>query len=143
MARVMITNGNNVHAPDYHAEVTAEKITLLAETASAETISATRDLRKKFEAILTSHHQGAHDAEQSALKTEGVARYKVELDATPHVNDGLVKQLVAAAVGTPLEAHFAKPEVQAAILSELHHETRSQMNVHRLVHARAAELAKS
>src|SRR5579872_117961 len=143
MVRVMVTDGNNVHAPDYHAEVTAEKITILGENASPEIVSATRALRKKIENILLAHHQNVHDSEQAALASEGAARHGTPLDSSGLVDVKTVQEIATAAVGTPLEQHFARADVQAAILEELHHETRSQMNVHRLVHARAAELAKS
>jgi hypothetical protein len=139
MTRVMITNGNNVHAPDYHAEVTAEKIISVAETASPETVLAARDLRKKVEVILTSHHQVTHDTEQAALATMGPARYSHPLESV--VDEGVMKQIVAASVGTILEGHFARADVQELILAELHHETRSQMNVHRLVHKEASRLS--
>ena len=139
--RVMITNGNNVHPADYHAEVTADKIVVVAETASAEIVQASREFRKKVEAILVAHHSDVHAKEQAALAAQGLARCEQELDSSEHVDEAVVAEIAAAAKGTLLEAHFARADVQGAILDVLHHETRSQMNVHRLVHKRAAELA--
>jgi hypothetical protein len=137
MTRVMITDRNAngslaVHSPDYHAEVTAEKLIVAGEQASAEQLNASRALRKKVEAILVAHHQGAHDAEQAALAQHGAARYAHPLEAD--VDQAVLNEIVAAARGTILEAHFARADVQAAILAELHHETRSQIAVHRAVH---------
>lgn len=159
---VMITNGNNVHPADYHAEVTAGKIIVVAETASDETKQASRELRKKVEAILVAHHEGVHDHEQAKLAEEGLDRCKGQLarraeidaaiaekrepvmttemhdlDASEHVTDEIIDEIAGAARGTILEGHFANPEVQNVIREILHHETRSQMNVHREVHVQA------
>lgn len=133
MARVMITDGNNVHPADYHAEVTAEKIVVVGETASPEQITASRSLRKAIEAVLTAHHCTVAADEQAQLKQHGLDRLSHPLDATAHVTDAIVQEIVACAKGTVLEAHFARADVQAVIVEILHHETRSQMNVHRVV----------
>jgi hypothetical protein len=145
MARVMITNGNNFHPADYHAEVTAEKIVVIGENASPELIQASRAFRKAVEAILVSHHTVVESTEQAALAEHGAARYdhclhQCALDAT---DESVMVEIAAASRGTVLEAHFHRADVQAAILQELHHETRSQMNVHREVHKAAAKLAVS
>jgi cation diffusion facilitator CzcD-associated flavoprotein CzcO len=132
MARVMITDGNNVHPADYHAEVTAEKIVVVGETASAEQVTASRSLRKAIEAVLTAHHCTVAADEQAKLKEHGFDRLSHPLDAAPHVTDTIVQEIVACAKGTILEAHFGRADVQAVIAEILHHETRSQMNVHRV-----------
>jgi hypothetical protein len=144
MSRVMITNGNNFHPADYHAEITAEKIVVVGESASAETLQASRAFRKKVEAILVAHHETVEGIEQAALAEHGEARYghclnQCALDAT---DESVLVEIAAASRGTILEAHFHRADVQAAILQELHHETRSQMNVHRDVHREAARLAR-
>ena len=143
MTRVMITNGNNFHPADYHAEVTAEKIVVVGESASAETVQASRAFRKQVEAILVKHHTDVENAEQAALAEHGIARYDHDLQecAIQATDDQVLYQIVQAARGTLLEAHFARADVQAAVLQELLHETRSQMNVHRDVHKAAARLA--
>jgi hypothetical protein len=133
MTAIMITDGNNFHSADYHAEVTAAKIIVVGEGAPANVANAARAFRKKVEAILTVHHTDVEVAEQAALAKHGAARYAHDLVA--EVDDAILKDIVGASKGTVLEAHFANPEVQAAILGELEHETRSQMNVHRMVHA--------
>lgn len=141
MTRCMITNGNNVHPADYHAEVTAEKIVVVGEKASSEQISASRELRKKIEAILTQHHCVVGADEQAKLAEHGEARLDHPLDATPHVTDDVVAEIASAARGTVLEAHFARADVQGVIREILHQETRSQMHVHRIV-AKAAGTLK-
>jgi hypothetical protein len=131
--RVMSTDGNNVHPADYHAEITAEKIVQVAEDAAPDKATAARALRKSIEAILTRHHDGVGAAEQAQLAQHGLDRLNHPLDASPHVGDAIVDEIVAAAKGTILEAHFAKPDVRAVIVEILHHETRTQMLVHRHV----------
>jgi hypothetical protein len=139
MASVMVTDGNNFHAADYHAEVTAEKIVVVGEGAPANVTAAARTFRKKVEVILTRHHTAVENAEQQAIAIFGALRYEHPLEAAVEAN--VLQEIVAASVGTILEAHFHRPDVQLAIVAELEHETRSQMNVHRAVHAEAARLA--
>jgi hypothetical protein len=138
MASVMVTDGNNFHAADYHAEVTAEKIVVVGEGAPANITAAARTFRKKVEVILTRHHTTVENAEQQALAIFGALRYEHPLEAAVEAN--VLQEVVDAAKGTVLESHFVRPDVQEAILEELLHETRSQMNVHRMVHAEAARL---
>jgi hypothetical protein len=121
------------HPADYHAEITAEKIIMVAETASPEVVSASRDLRKKVEGILTKHHVGVALAEQTALAETGAVHAAMPIVA--NVNDTVLQDIVDASTGTILESHFARKDVQDVISTELHHETRSQMAVHRQVHA--------
>jgi hypothetical protein len=145
----MITNNADHHSPDYHAEITAEKIIVVAETASAQVVQASRALRKDVERILTQHHQSTHDGEQAALAQHGADRYDHPLLAdsaeTGHtvVDDTIMNHIVAAAHRHGLGGHFDRPDVQAAILCEIHHETRSQMNVHRNGHRAAAARSAS
>lgn len=153
MVMVMITEGNNVHSPEYHAEVTAAKIIQIAESASPEKVSAARDLRKKIETILVDHHQDVHDDEQGKMSDEHAVSETAEVDDvdtdgnpvkvtvhridTAHHTDScenIYREIVRASQGTVLASHFQKQEVREAVLTELHHETRSQMLVHRLVH---------
>ena len=141
MTRVMITNGNNFHPADFHAEVTAEKIVVVGEHAPADLVNASRAFRKAVEAILVKHHTDVENAEQSALAEHGAARYDHPLIAV--VDAAILKEIVSASYkeGHGLAAHFERADVQAAIMQELEHETRSQMNVHRDVHKAAARLA--
>lgn len=150
IVRTMATDGNNVHAPDYHAEVTAEKIIgelessviSVADTAIPETVRASRNLRKAIEGILMSHHQKVHDYEQGKLSEHGLERMDQPLETSELVDEQMLEEIAAAAQGSPFERYFAQQNVRDAILAELHHETRSQMNVHRLVYQRADQLAK-
>src|ERR1035437_5880253 len=116
MTRVMITNGNNFHPADYHAEVTAEKLVVVGETASPELVQASRAFRKAVEAILTRHHTDVEKAEQVALAQHGAARYDHPLEA--QVDVSIIKDIVAASyeAGGGLAAHFERADVQAAML---------------------------
>lgn len=147
ISRVMLTpldaNGHpQPHPADYHAEITADKLIMVAETAAPELKRAGRDLRKKVEAILLKHHTKVHDDEQAALKEHGLARLEHPLQSR-HVDSSLLEEIVAASRGTILEEHFARPEVQDVIMNELRHETGSQMAVHRQTHEHRERLKKA
>ena len=138
--RVMVTSGTNVHAPDYHAEITAEKIIsaaehsviLIADTSTLAPIG--REVRKRIEAALLKHHQAVHDHECAEIAATGMAHCDCDLDSHPHVDAAMLDEIAAAAEGTPLHQYFLRQDVRDGILAELHHETRSQMHVHRTVH---------
>lgn len=144
--RVMITSGNNVHSPDYHAEITAEKIISAAETSvisianSSPHASIGREVRKRIERELLKHHQAVHDHECSELEAKGLDHCDCDLDSHPHVDEEMLDEIAAAALGTPLHQYFLRQDVREGILSELHHETRSQMHVHRSVHRESERL---
>jgi hypothetical protein len=153
MVRVMITpadkDGNpQPHCPEYHAEITAEKIIgeletsiiSIAGTAPGETIAAGRHLRKEIERILVRHHRDAHSHEGEQLEQHGLARSQTE-DAPDSTEcfcqddeQQTLNEIAEAARGTPFEAMFSREDVRAALLAEIHHEIRSQMHVHRTVH---------
>jgi len=138
--RVMVTSGDNVHSPDYHAEITAEKIISAAQTSVISIDNASphavigREIRKRIEAALLKHHQAVHDSECVELEIKGIDHCDCDLDSHAHVDEAMLDEIAAAAEGTPLHPYFLRQDVRAGILAELHHETRSQMNVHRQVH---------
>lgn len=101
IVRVMATSGNNVHAPDYHAEVTAEKIISAAQTAvvsisnSSPVASVGREVRKKIEAILLAHHGMVHEHEQSGLTENGLAHCDGDLDSRHLIDDDRMLDAIA------------------------------------------------
>jgi hypothetical protein len=147
--RIMVTNGNNVHSPEYHAEITAEKIISSAETAvisiaesAGFSASVARDIRKKIEAALLKHHQAVDASECAELEAKGLEHCDCELHSHDHVDETMLDEIAAAAEGTHLHHYFLRQDVREGILAEIHHETRSQMQVHRTVH-RAKETLKN
>jgi hypothetical protein len=136
MTAIMSTDNASFHAADYHAEVTAEKIVVVGEGAPENITSAARTFRKKVEAILTRHHTAVEVSEQAALAANAAAHYDTPLTAV--VDPTILPEIVAAAKGTVLEAHFSRSDVQAAVMQELEHETRSQMHIHRAGHKASA-----
>lgn len=151
MLRTMYTppdaDGNLVpHAPDYHAEITAEKIigelesSIISVAPTSTNLQAGRDLRKKIERVLTVHHEKVHAHEHAKLEEAGMARAAIDTkvdDSKEILSDSDVSDLLSgiadAAKGTPFEPLFLRDDVRTAITYELHHETRSQMHVHRHV----------
>ena len=100
---IMITNNADHHDPEHHAEMTASKIIVTAESASPETVRASRALRRDVERILLRHHEDTHHCEQAALGEHGAARYDHPLHKdsakTGHttVCDTIMQDIVAAA----------------------------------------------
>lgn len=140
---VMITNGNNVHSPAQHAEVTATKILEIAKrTYPEEGVFIDFDVRKKVEAALLAHHSEVHNDEQSKIAKKGVEHCNSDLDSSHHADacDEIYAELQKAVAGSRLQHIFERDDVRQAIIADLHHETRSQMNVHRIVHKRGEEL---
>jgi hypothetical protein len=140
------------HAPDYHAEITAEKIigelesSIISISPTSTSLQAGRDLRKKIEKVLTAHHERVDTHESGKLQEGGATRANLAMahdDSNEVLSDGDVSDLLAgiaeAAKGTPFEALFTRDDVREAITRELHHETRSQMHIHRHVFKSNAE----
>ena len=100
---IMITNNADHHDPEHHAEMTASKIIVTAESASPETVRASRALRRDVERILLRHHEDTHHCELAALGEHGAARYDHPLHKdsakTGHttVCDTIMQDIVAAA----------------------------------------------
>lgn len=134
MVQVMITEGTNVHSPEYHSEITAGKIIAVAESASEDKVRAARDVRRKIEDVLLAHHKAVHADEQKYIKDHGP---DVEMECTTSEYDqscmDVYTAILNASRNTVLFPHFQRQEVRDAILAELHHETRSQMQVHHVV----------
>lgn len=138
--RVMITSGDNPHSPDYHAEITAEKIISAAETSVIQISNVSpmatigREVRKKIETALIKHHEAVCEGEQTDLELKGMAHCDSALESHDKVDAAILDEIATAAEGTPLHEYFLREDVRSAILAEIHHETRSQMHVHREVH---------
>lgn len=135
----MITNrtfetDSPVHAPDYHAEITAGKIFEIAERTYPERIVAVRSLRKAVEQVLVDHHTSVHNDESDHLTTRGIEHANSDLDSERHDDScqSIYAAVLKAVSGTEFEHIFAREDVRAAVIADLHHETRSQMHVHRI-----------
>lgn len=128
---IMITNNADFHPADHHAEITASKIIEVGENASAEQISAARAVRKTLETILTNHHERVETSERAALASNVSARVSTPLEADDSEVQSTVDEIMAAMAQTPFANTFASPGVRDGIVDILHHESRSQMQVHR------------
>lgn len=128
---IMITNNADFHPADYHAEMTASKIIDLGENATNEQIAAVRDIRKKLEAILTDHHTAVENEEQRLLQNNVTERLLAPLEADDTECLATVDKIIAAMQDTPYAAAFNTPEAREGIHNIIHHESRSQMAIHR------------
>lgn len=128
---IMITNNADFHPADHHAEITASKIIEVGENATPEQVSIVRDIRKQLETILTDHHVAVETTERAALSTDKVGRISSALKADGAACNETVDKIMAAMAQTPYANVFASPGTRHAILEIIHHESRSQMQVHR------------
>lgn len=146
--RVMMTSGDNVHSPEYHAEITAEKIISAAQGSvvsvaeSSPMAAVSREVRRRIEAALLKHHQEVHDCEQADIEAGGDDHCECHPDSHGKVDEAMLDEIADAAKDTPLHQYFLLRQVRDGILAEIHHETRSQMSVHRNVHRSRAARAR-
>lgn len=105
---VLITDGGP-HPPDKWAEVTADQIIQISESAEAGKLAEARAFRDKIVKALTPHHGKVQHHERGQLKAHGDKHFASELNPLPFIEEALA-EIVAAAKGLSFEAHFAKPE---------------------------------
>lgn len=79
-----------------------------------EHLIAAQKLQTEIAEVLMPHHTVVQTHEKNQLSIDAQARYEADHDVG-HRADLALTDVVAAAAGTPWAAHFAKPEVHAAI----------------------------
>lgn len=139
---VMITNNADHHPAWKHADVSAFKLIVDPRPESdpdGTKAEAARVLRHRVRAMLEAHHETVSQHEQTQLKALGAARHQAPLQPEKQHLDAAVADVVALTKGTALEAHYARPEVQAAMREVLAHEFRTQQYIHRENHRRSVK----
>ncbi len=132
MIRTMATNGGP-HTPEKWAVETATHITPTDPGITQDRLLEVERLRLKIAEALVVHHDRVQREERGHLATKGDARFDEPHDAS-HLLDQMVADVVDAAKGSPFEAHFAKPEVQAVIRQEVHGHFVTVQHIERLWH---------
>lgn len=143
----MVTNGG-AHPADKWGELTSNTIvdTILPQGSAADSDvsaaalasrTAKRALRNTLFDILTAHHQGVQQFEQTANVAITTAAGAAALalappDPTPHMT--VMDQVNAAFAATPFKDHFAKPEVQALVAQIIGQHTADVMHIERRWH---------
>lgn len=129
MAGTMITNGGT-HPASKWAEVSADQLIKIAPGAA----SAALRFKASVIEVLTKVYGAAQKGEVLELDADGDGRLGSPLDPGEYADDGLAA-VVAAAKGTPYEAHFAQEEVRAGWRNEISTRVVSIMDIERSWHA--------
>jgi hypothetical protein len=114
--RIMATDGG-AHPPDVWAQVTAEQIAPVLPDMSGTQRKQALALQLKIADVLEPHHKRVQDDEKVKL-TADTAHIMAPPDPTAYLAKA-VADVVAAAVGSPWEANFQKPELQDLIGREI------------------------
>lgn len=132
--RALITN-NGTHSPEKWAVATAEHICPIDESAmSADRLLAAKKLQVAIAEALIPHHTKVQHHEKGALKEKGDEHFDTPCDPSIHLDEAMAA-IIAAAKGTPWEAHYARADVQAAIRQEVGNHFATAMDIERQHHA--------
>ena len=132
--QVLITN-NGPHSPEKWAVATAEHICPIDASAMTEDrLLAAKRLQLAIAEALMPHHAKVQNHERAGLKAKGDDHFDSPLDPSHHLDDAMVA-IIGAARGTPWEAHYAKPDVQAAIRQEVGIHFATAQDIERQHHA--------
>lgn len=117
MAKVLVTD-NGSHSPEKWAMLSAEVIFPLDGVEGAERVFLARQTQLSIAQAFLKPYADIQDAEWDGLVSDPKTGLEAPLDPVAEAEAALVGVLQVVA-GTPWEAHFARPEVQAAVLSEV------------------------
>lgn len=138
---VMITNGPGGHPSWKHAEVTADQLIIdpapEVENYGAK-VEAAALLRHQLKTELITHHDAVKGHELGQLKKLGADRHDHPLEPEAEHLDDAIATVLRLAKGTILEAHYSRPEVQAAMREVLAIHFRTQQHIHRAEHKQEA-----
>jgi hypothetical protein len=132
---VLITNNTsgNHSAADW-AQATADHLVHVGPNADNATRLAAMRLELTLIDVLTTAHESVQSAEKSKLSTTGDAHLATDIDPSAAVDTALAS-VVAAAKGTPFEAHWADPQVQAQLRQVLGSHFGSSIHIERKHHS--------
>ena len=126
--RILATNGGP-HPPEKWAMHTAEEIFDATKiTDAARTIEA-RAVQLKIAQALQPHYEAAQKVEQDKLALLADSHLAMEHDGAP---PEALDAAMAATKGSPWEAQYARPDVQADAMRTLQHHFITAQNIERL-----------
>lgn len=149
---IMVTNGGP-HPADKWADVTTEAICdliqIAADSVTPEALAARkakRDLRAQLFDVFNEHHGAVQASEQNLTKkiktiAQAADHVASPLDPLSYLDSTMVK-VNAVLAATPFAAHFAKPEVQQAIVQIVGQHTVDVMHIERRWHQDRTSAAK-
>jgi hypothetical protein len=132
-ARILITDGGP-HPADKWAVVTAEHIFQIGPGVTGDKMLAAKKFQITIAEILMPHHQGVQDDAQVSLKADAVAHMATAYDPLAKAQAACAA-IVSAAAATPWAEHFAKPEVQQAVIQEIGNHFATAEHIERSWHA--------
>jgi hypothetical protein len=135
----ILKTDNGPHAAEDWAVATADRVLDMVQVdKDSPRVAGLEAAKRKFENaiidILEKGHGAVHTVERAAIASSGADRLSAPLDAAAHVDDPFAA-IVAASKGTPLEAHFAKPEIQSELKVLLAQHFATSMDIERSWHA--------
>ena len=133
VAAIMVTD-EGPHPAETWAEVTADQIIRISESAPEGLISEARVFRERLVLILTGHHDRVQQHERGQIAEAGHARLQHDLDAAGHI-DGPLAEIIEAAGATSFADHFQKLEIQQYLRDLLHSHFATSMFIERSWHA--------
>lgn len=117
MAKVLVTD-NGSHTPEKWAMCSAEVIFPLDGVIDADRVFLARKVQLDIAQALLPAYTDIQDAEWDGLVTDPKTGLETPLDPKAETEAAVVS-ILAAVKGTPWEDHFARLEVQQAVLSEI------------------------
>lgn len=133
MARILITD-NGPHSAEKWAMTSAEELFPMQDAAlTGDHLIAAQRFQLDLAELLQDHHGNVQGGEKASLENnEDHCDCAIEIDH--HVTDALAA-VVEKSKGTVWEAHFAKPEVQQAVVKVLNNHFQTSAHIERLWHA--------
>ncbi len=132
---ILVTN-NGPHPPEKWAEATASHIVDIADHVAGERRGAAIKLQAAIIDVLETHHATVQTGERAKIDEHGADRLAHPLDPGEHLSlDGAVKEIVAAAKGTPWEADFAASAMTDHLRTLLGSHFCTSMHIERSWHA--------
>jgi hypothetical protein len=132
MTRILVTNGGP-HPPEKWAMTTAEMIFDIGSAVVGNRLIQAQKFQLVIAEILVPHHGKVQNNERSKLN-EDVENILTPFNSEKYL-DGIMKDIINAAKGTPWQEHFAQPEVQAAARAVIASHIVTAQHVERLWHA--------
>jgi hypothetical protein len=127
----LITDGGP-HPSEKWAIATAGQIIQIAADAKGVQAIEGRKLELKIIDVLEGHHDEVQKKERAQLAGKGAdKRAAADVDPFEHDIEAKMKDICAAAKGTPFEAHFGMPETQKHIMEVLASHFATSMSIER------------
>ena len=135
MQNILVTDGGP-HSAENWAEATSSHIVSIANTVSGAKRGAAIKLQGLVVDILEKAHLTVQTGERTKIAQIGPARLTHELVVAEHISfEDTIAQIVAAAIGSPWQDDFSKPEFAENLRVLLNSHFATNMHIERSYHA--------